>query len=214
MSMKRKNNCKIYLAILTCCTVISISSGCGNSNNATANNETTNNTEGESAQTTIDNRETLKQITEDIDTMNTCCNEVGGIVLKYFDPDNKDDMWEAIMDYDTMMEFDRTRGDGSISRGEEPGRSSWYWYPYTAHKDREEVNKLRSSISSSLKNITPNSDEQNYYDAVKALYLNVDSYAELTTGFPSGYSELTFSQAISEHNTEYETLMSEVRFEE
>lgn len=53
---------------------------------------------------------------------------------------------------------------------------------------------------------------QDYYDAVKELYKKVDSYTTFVSEFPEGYSKITYGQTFSEHQKEYDALVSEVEF--
>ena len=51
-----------------------------------------------------------------------------------------------------------------------------------------------------------------FYDAAKNYYLAVNDYYSLISDFPSGYSQLTYSSAISDSKTECQSAFNELTF--
>ena len=51
-----------------------------------------------------------------------------------------------------------------------------------------------------------------FYDALKAYYVSVNKYFELVSKAPSGYSKLTYMQAISDCKSECQSKQSELDF--
>ena len=62
------------------------------------------------------------------------------------------------------------------------------------------------------KELIANAGEGDLQKAVKDYYLEVNSYYNLVTTFPQGYSKLTYSQALADCKADCQSAYSEVEF--
>ena len=185
------------LCILACCSMIW---GCS-AQAGTTQQETTTVVETASAE---EMKEDLDEIYAEIDLANQLCNGVAAIVNEYWDYNG----FEAFVITDKFTEMDKAHNpDHDYSSG------TFYGDAKTTWDARDQIEKLMDDAHTRLKDMEPTSEVQGYYDAVKELYLNVDSYSSFATGYPEGDSKLTYAQTFSTHQKEYDELVSKVDFE-
>ncbi len=149
-------------------------------------------------------KEKLDTIYSEIDSANDLCNGVVAIVSEYWDYNG----FESFVDEDAFEENDRRNNP---NHNYEEG--SFYGDAKAGWDARKRIESLMDKAKTELKEIKPSENVEGYYNAIKELYLNVDSYRSFATGFPEGYSHITFIQAFSDHQKEYDELVSKVDFE-
>jgi len=90
------------------------------------------------------------------------------------------------------------------------GYSGWTREINKGREKNTQLKELMEEISSDIKAVNPADDAKEYYDALKELYLCVDSYHKFVTKFPDGYSYNTFLEKINEYTSEYDDIESEI----
>ncbi len=82
-------------------------------------------------------------------------------------------------------------------------------------EDFADVHKYREKVESTLseaKNQLETDGTSEFYNAVKDYYLSLNNYLKLLSEFPTGYSKLTYSTAISDCQNECRTNRTAVEF--
>ena len=149
-------------------------------------------------------KETLEGVCSGLDIVNQLCNGVAAIVSQYWDANG----FEAFVikdDFETM--------DKKYNTNHNYNSGTFYGDAKLTWDAREKIDSMMEEIHTMLKEMKPSESTQGYYDAVKELYLNVDSYRSFSTGYPDGYSKMSYAQTFSEHQKEYDELVSKVNFE-
>lgn len=77
---------------------------------------------------------------------------------------------------------------------------------------QESANELFDNALLAIKELTPTEGTQGYYDAVKEYYTCINTFKTLIQTWPSNYSQLTYSQAISAAISECDVAASELVF--
>ena len=197
---------KIVALVLTVFLLMSLC-GCGNTSNTDVT-ELSKQTEQQSEQIQQDNetvRKKLYTIFSSVSETNNDCNLLMSIIYEHWDYNG----WESFFDYDTFLKNDsnyNTRDNYSIG--------SFYGDAKLSFEYRDKISESLTTIKTDLKELSITDETQAYYDAIKELYICVDSYYSFVSEYPNGYSKMTYVQAISEHNDEFEKLVSQVEFEQ
>ena len=189
------------ICVFMCCSIIC---GCSTQSQTTQVEKTQIETTVEETMSTEELQKALDEIYNEIDNANQLCNGVASIVYEYWDYNG----FEAFVIKD---EFERLDAMNNTSHNYKSG--SFYGDAKLTWDAREKIEKLMDDAHMRLKEMKPSSEVQGYYDAVKELYLNVDSYCSFATGYPDGYSKVSYSQTFSDHQKEYDELISKVNFE-
>ncbi len=74
-------------------------------------------------------------------------------------------------------------------------------------------NRARSDMEIAKKYLG-NKGTSEYYMAVKKYYMAVNKFLSLVSSFPSGYSQSSFTNAISQYKSDCESAYQEVKFYE
>lgn len=185
------------ICLLSLCTIIG---GCA----AQSSTSSTEITTVEETLSLEEIKQNLDEIYSEIDGANQLCNGVAAIVNEYWDYNG----FEAFVIKDKFTEMDNAHNPKhDYSSGTFYGDAKITW------DARKKIEELMDDAHSRLKDMEPTEEVQGYYDALKELYLNVDSYSSFATGYPEGYSKLTYAQTFSTHQKEYDELASKVNFE-
>lgn len=147
----------------------------------------------------------LDSIYQEIDEANNYCDELSKLVYSYWDYDG----YEAFFDHDIFLERDKKYNTNKDYRS-----GSFYGDANTCYQYRDEVSKNMEDAHQRLKDLEVPENLKGYYESVKKLYLNVDAYYSFASDFPEGYSKMTYSQTFSKHQSEYDSLVSELKFEQ
>jgi len=147
----------------------------------------------------------LNAIYQEIDEANKYCNDLAKLLYDYWD--NRE--YEAFFDHSVFLERDKKYNTyGNYNSG------SFYGDAKTCYEYRDKIEKNMEDARQRLKELEVSESVQGYYDSVKKLYLNVDAYHSFASDFPEGYSKITYSQTFSKHQSEYDSLISELKFEQ
>lgn len=172
-----------------------------------ANNESQSNGDGtqESQMSAEEARQILDAVVSEIKVTDDYCNSLAALIYEYWDYNG----YECFFDYEEFQRKDsKYNSKGNYNQG------SFYGDAKRTFEYRDEISSRLGSIKSKLKEVEDVAEVEDYYDAVKALYLNVDAYSSFASDFPEGYSKLTYSKKFAEHQDEFESLLSEVEFEQ
>ena len=175
--------------------------GCGK--NDSSNNDAASEIKSEVAMTEEEIKSALDSIYKQIDEANSYSNALAALIYDWWNCNG----WEAFFDKDEFDKRNAQYNNGNYSSG------SFYGDAKSCFEYRDVIQDNLTEAQKQLKELNVTENIQGYYDAVKELYLNVNAFFDFAAAYPSGYSELTYAQTISEHQTEYNSLISNVEFE-
>jgi len=170
--------------------------------NTTKSSETT--TESDTSLSEDQQKAELDEIYTEIDEANELCNALTKLVYTYWGYNG----YEAFFDHDIFLEKDK-----KFNTKKDYKSGSFYGDANTCYQYRDKIEKTMEDAHTRLKELTVSDNVQKYYDSVKKLYLNVDTYYSFASSFPEGYSKITYSQTFSNHQSEYDSLISELKFD-
>lgn len=78
--------------------------------------------------------------------------------------------------------------------------------------DRDKIDSLLSSAMEIMRTIKTNENTENYYQAVKEYYKNIDVFHVFISTWPEGYSELTYSSTLADYKSDCQSAYAELEF--
>lgn len=109
----------------------------------------------------------------------------------------------AFVMYFDKSEYDALANYKKNNRYSERGKM---WEHY------EIADGLKQEALNSVKTISPTDDTRDYYNAIKTYYSSIDAFRTLIQTWPAGYTELTFSQAVSSAKNDCDKAASDLAF--
>lgn len=187
----------LSLSILLCSQV----TACGK----TVSTETTVAVETVSKLSDEEQKNELDSIYKEIEEANDYCNSLSKLVFTYWDYNG----YEAFFDRDI---FDEKDTKYNTSKNYTSG--TFYGDAKASYQYRDKITEKMEDAHAKLKDLEVSDKLKDYYELVKKLYLNVDAFYSFASSFPEGYSQVTYSQTFSKHQSEYDSLVSELKFEQ
>lgn len=147
----------------------------------------------------------LNDIFSSITATHTDCETLMSIIYNYWNYNG----WESFFDYEEFRKADnRNNSKNNYAVG------SFYGDAKLSFEYRDKITESLDKIQNDLKSLSITDETKAYYNAVKELYICVDSFYSFVSAYPTGYSKLTYTQAVGTHKDEYEKLVSAVEFEQ
>lgn len=78
--------------------------------------------------------------------------------------------------------------------------------------DRDKIDSLLSSAMDIMRTIKTNENTENYYQAVKEYYKNIDVFHVFISTWPEGYSEFTYSSTLADYKSDCQSAYAELEF--
>lgn len=195
--MKNKNyklKMRIFSFIALSSLAVFICSGCGSNANT---NDKKEEPKKEEVQTEKVDKEQIKSdldaVYKDVSKMDEECQYISDSILTYWDVDGA---WT----FEGL--FDKSYGTSA--------KQEWLTMRDNVFSYREDVEGLQTSIPNTLKSIEATDDLKEYKDAISDMFVEVNSFATIVTGYPTSYTKITYSDLISEYKTNVEKAKSNV----
>ncbi len=176
--MKKKVLCCLLAAVMAGCCV-----ACGNSSTVT---ETVTEESTEVSEATeemvADNTEDLTEAATLIYESQILVQAMAATQLQHWSTSSS-----SMVDYFVDEEYDSSKAVMGI---------------YEVAKEIHEYRTKANDRMADAKDLIGTNGSGDLYDAVKEYYLLVNNYLSLVSTYPEGYSKLTFSNTVSDYNTE------------